>query len=101
MVLRTGHPDFLDLPWDKPLQRWRSPRLVEVSRGISRHVVRFVQYDNHVYALKELPRRLAEREYRLLAEMGRQFIPVVEVAGVVFDRETMAAHDDELGAVLI
>jgi hypothetical protein len=107
MVLRTGHPDFLDLPWDKPLQRWRSPRLVEVSRGLSRHVVRFVQYDDAVYALKELPRRLAEREYRLLSELARLSIPVVEVAGVVVDRAPAESRTgarkppEELEAILI
>ncbi len=103
MRRRTGHPDFLDLPWELPLAAWRHERLVDVPRGISRHVVRFVRYGDAIYALKELPRRLAEREYRLLAELDRLFIPVVEVAGLVTDRhggsERIAA--DELEAVLI
>src|ERR1700674_3739462 len=86
MRRRTGHPDFLDLPWHLPLASWRHERLVDVPRGISRHVVRFVAYGEAIYALKELPRRLAEREYRLLAELDRLFIPVVEVAGLVTDR---------------
>ena len=86
MRRRTGHPDFLDLPWHLPLAGWRHDRLVDVPRGISRHVVRFVRYGEAIYALKELPRRLAEREYRLLAELDRLFIPVVEVAGLVTDR---------------
>jgi hypothetical protein len=97
MRRRTGHPDFLDLPWELPLAEWRHDRLVDVPRGISRHVVRFVRYGDAIYALKELPRRLAEREYRLLAELDRLFIPVVEVAGLVTDRH----GDDELEAVLI
>ncbi|MDX6386374.1 MAG: hypothetical protein QOD85_176, partial [Gaiellaceae bacterium] len=37
IVARTGHPDFLDLPWDIPLEEWASERLVRVIRGISRH----------------------------------------------------------------
>src|SRR5258708_7122668 len=28
LVLRPGHPDFLDLPWREPLEGWRSARLV-------------------------------------------------------------------------
>src|SRR6202049_4598377 len=87
MRRRTGHPDFLDLPWHLPLASWRHDRLVDVPRGISRHVVRFVRYGEAIYALKELPRRLAEREYRLLAELDRLFIPVVEVAGLVTHRQ--------------
>jgi len=108
MRRRTGHPDFLDLPWDLPLASWRHDRLVDVPRGISRHVVRFVSYGEAIYALKELPRRLAEREYRLLAELDRLFIPVVEVAGLVTDRQLPGARkphepesDEDLEAILI
>jgi Domain of unknown function (DUF4032) len=107
MLRRTGHPDFLDLPWHLPLATWRHERLVDVPRGISRHVVRFVAYGEATYALKELPRRLAEREYRLLAELDRLFIPVVEVAGLVTDRRAggrgprRASPASELEAILI
>lgn len=99
MVRRTGHPDFLDLPWNQPLERWKTPRLVEIEAGLSRHVVRFVRYDEGIYALKELPKRLAEREYRLLSELARMSIPVVEAAGVVTDRA--ARPNTELDAILI
>jgi hypothetical protein len=108
MRRRTGHPDFLDLPWHLPLASWRHERLVDVPRGISRHVVRFVAYGEAIYALKELPRQLAEREYRLLAELDRLFIPVVEVAGLVTDRHIGgSAHsritppEEDLEAILI
>jgi len=83
---RPSLPDFLDLPWAEPLAAWRSPRIVEVARGVSRHVVRFVDYDGTLYALKELPEPLAEREYRLLRELADWSVPVVEVVGVVSDR---------------
>jgi hypothetical protein len=106
MLRRTGHPDFLDLPWHLPLATWRHERLVDVPRGISRHVVRFVRYGEAIYALKELPRRLAEREYRLLAELDRLFIPVVEVAGLVTARHPSggregASSESDLEAILI
>ncbi|MDQ2853280.1 MAG: DUF4032 domain-containing protein [Chloroflexota bacterium] len=94
MLPRGSWPDFLDLPWEEPLASWVSPRLVEVARGISRHVVRFVDYDGSLYALKELPEPLAEREYRLLRELAAASVPVVEVVGVVSDR-------GDLGAILI
>ena len=110
MLPREAWPDFLDLPWDEPLEEWTSPRIVEVARGISRHVVRFVDYDSALYALKELPTPLAEREYRLLRELAAASVPVVEVVGVVSERGA-GAHGasppdrirspDELSAVLI
>jgi hypothetical protein len=83
---RTGHPDFLDLPWDEPLVDWESERLVEVVRGIGRHVVRFVEYEGSLYALKELPERVARREYGLLRSLEEDSSPVVEPVGVVSGR---------------
>jgi Domain of unknown function (DUF4032)/Lipopolysaccharide kinase (Kdo/WaaP) family len=95
LFARPGHPTFLDLPWDQPLEEWQSDRIVQVVRGISRHVVRFVDYDGALYALKELPRRYAEREYRLLRRLEEEQMPVVEVVGVV------TARGEDLDAVLI
>ncbi len=89
MVPQSQHPDFFDLPWEQPLAEWESERLVEITHGIHRHVVRFVSYDDRLYALKELPQRLAEREYRLLRRLSAEGIPVVEVVGVVTDRGGM------------
>ena len=68
---------------------------MDVVRGISRHVVRFVDYDGRLYALKELPRRYAEREYSLLRRLEADSMPVVEAIGVVRGR------GEDLDAVLI
>ncbi|HJU48882.1 MAG TPA: DUF4032 domain-containing protein, partial [Gaiellaceae bacterium] len=86
LVARTGHPSFLDLPWHVALGRWETDRLVEVVRGIGRHVVRFVDYDGALYALKELPGELAWREYRLLLALTERELPVVEAVGVAAGR---------------
>jgi hypothetical protein len=90
IVARPGHPDFLDLPWDRPLEDWDVERLVEVARGIHRHVVRFVDYDGALYALKELPSRVAEREYRMLRRLSEESLPVVDGVGVVSRAEVAA-----------
>ena len=95
LVARTGHPSFLDLPWNQPLEEWDSPRFVNLIRGISRHVVRFVEYDGVLYALKELPERPARREWTLLRRLEGQALPVVEPVGIVTDR------GGDLDAVLI
>ncbi len=95
LVARTGHPSFLDLPWDEPLAEWRSERIVNLIRGISRHVVRFVEYDGVLYALKELPERPARREWTLLRRLETQSLPVVEAVGIVTHR------DDDLDSILI
>ncbi len=100
---RRGHPDFLDLPWQLPLAEWTPDntdgRLVKMAHGISRHVVRFVQYEGRVYALKSTEQRLAHKEYGLLRSLAEANLPVVEAVGVVTGRET--TQGDPLGAVLV
>ncbi|MEP7055693.1 MAG: DUF4032 domain-containing protein [Actinomycetota bacterium] len=87
---------LLDLPWHLPLEEWDDPRLVEVrQRGISRHIVRFVEHSGALYALKEINPQLARREYRLLRRLAEEQIPTVEVLGVVVDRV------NDLDAVLV
>jgi tRNA A-37 threonylcarbamoyl transferase component Bud32 len=95
IVVRTGHPSFLDLPWQVPLEEWESERIVNLIRGISRHVVRFVEYDGVLYAVKELPQRPARREYTLLRRLEDQGLPVVEPIGLVTER------GGDLDAVLV
>ena len=97
---RPGHPDFLDLEWNRPLDQWASDRLVEVARGLHRHVVRFVAYDDALYALKELPPRIATKEHAMLRRMALQGLPVVDVVGIV-NRQAMDVPDGPLEDVLI
>ncbi|MEX1177026.1 MAG: DUF4032 domain-containing protein [Nitriliruptor sp.] len=99
LTARTGHPDFLDLPWTQPLERWEHDRLVEMPMGIHRHVVRTVQYDDRLYHLKELPRRYAQREWRFLRHLKDEGVPVVDVVGVVTLRDS--EEGERLEAVLI
>ena len=86
LVPRAAHADFLDLPWHEPLEAWESTRLVEVPRGIGRHVVRFVDYAGAFFALKELPPAIAAREYRLLRALDARGIAAVEAVGIVGER---------------
>ena len=66
IIVRGGHPDFLDLPWETPLAEWDHERIVPMAHGISRHVVRFVRYEHRVYAIKETEAPRAEAEHRVL-----------------------------------
>jgi len=99
LTARTGHPDFLDLPWDVPLADWTHERLVEMPLGIHRHVVRTVRYQDRLYHLKELPRRYALREWRFLRHLKEEGVPVVDVVGIVTLRDDAAG--DRLDACLI
>jgi hypothetical protein len=111
LVARPGNPDFLDLPWDLELRSWQGSglvhRLVDVARGVSRHVVRFVDYGDDptnrnahpVYALKELPLDIAGSEYQLLRDLADRNLPVVEAVGVVSNRTD--GRGEPLESVLI
>ncbi|MCU1428169.1 MAG: hypothetical protein JWL83_2169 [Actinomycetia bacterium] len=81
-------PDLLELPWSVPLGEWHHERMVRMAHGTSRHVVRFVSDGERVYALKEMPRRDAEHEYRMLRLLAAHNLPVVEAVGLVTERET-------------
>jgi hypothetical protein len=78
---------LLALPWGTPLEQWDPSLLMEVpQRGISRHVVRFVANNGHVFALKEIHERLARKEYALLGEFEEEGLPTVSVLGICVDR---------------
>ena len=78
--------ELLDLPFDQPLADWDDPRIVQVPRGISRHVVRFIRAHNQIFAIKEATDRFVLREHRLLRELAERSVPVVDAFGTVVDR---------------
>lgn len=64
--IRPGNPDFLDLDWSPSVDEWESDRVVEMPEGIHRHPLVFVAYEQGIYAIKELPVRLARHEFEIL-----------------------------------
>jgi len=63
----SSNPKMFTLPWEKPLATWPEDLLVNLPRGISRHVVRFVHVGDEVYAMKEITRNVAETRIRAAA----------------------------------
>ena len=85
----TGNPDEPDLaflPWSIELEQWPVDLVVALPRGISRHIVRFVRLNGHVYAVKEIEQHYAEREYDLLVDLQRRDVPSVEPVAVITGR---------------
>jgi tRNA A-37 threonylcarbamoyl transferase component Bud32 len=85
IVATRPDPALMTLPWHLPLEEW-DEHVVPLPRGISRHIVRFVQLSGHVYAVKETREPIAHREYRTLRELRRLGQPAVEPVGVVTGR---------------
>jgi hypothetical protein len=92
-------PALLDLPWDVPLEDWPANRLATLPRGISRHVVRFVQLSGNVLAAKEITEEFARREYGLLRLLRRLGLPAVEPLGIITGRTD--ANGEDLDPVLL
>ncbi|QNP61611.1 DUF4032 domain-containing protein [Streptomyces genisteinicus] len=81
------HPALLlELPWHAPLEEWPEQHLVDLPRGISRHVVRYAAAGTEIVAVKELAERPAVREYELLRDLHRLGIPAVDPLAVVTGR---------------
>jgi hypothetical protein len=82
---RVTSPGLLALPWRRPLAEW-DPTMVDlrdIPVGTSRHLVRFVHADDHLWALKALPHRVASNEYDALRLLEDRALPAVRPAGVV------------------
>lgn len=92
-------PSLLDLPWDVPLEEWPEDILAALPRGISRHVVRFVNLSGRVIAVKEIGEPIAYREYELLRDLSRKESPSVQPTAVVTGRKDKDGND--LNAVLV
>ena len=86
ITVRPGHPDFLDLDWTRSIADWDSARVIDLPRGISRHVVRFVSYRQGIYAVKELPTIPAHRDYEVLRDLEAAGAPAVIPVGLIDQR---------------
>lgn len=92
-------PALLDLPWNIPLEQWPPEVLAALPRGISRHIVRFVNLNSHVIAVKEISSFVADREYEMLRDLLRLGAPCVRPIAVITGRTD--ANGEELNSVLI
>ena len=94
--LRVTSPGLLALPWDRPLRDWDATEvpLRDIPVGPSRHLVRFVEADGQLWALKQLPERIAAKEYAVLRQLETMGLPAVRAAGLVIQHE---AEPDEFG----
>jgi hypothetical protein len=87
--LRTPTAGLLALPWDRPLQDWTVPDvpLRDIAVGPSRHLVKFVYADDALWAVKDMPARIAVKEYEVLRRLEEMGLPAVRPAGVVLQPE--------------
>ncbi|BBX00654.1 lipopolysaccharide kinase [Mycolicibacterium moriokaense] len=87
--LRTPTPGLLALPWDRPLEGWTVPEvpLRDIAVGPSRHLVKFVDADGALWAVKDMPRRIAVKEYDVLRRLEEMGLPAVRPAGIVLQPE--------------
>lgn len=82
----TVEPGLLALPWDIPLENWPDDTITALPKGISRHIVRFVQLDGYVIAIKETNDEMAQGEYEMLRNLQKIDVPCVEPVAVIQGR---------------
>lgn len=99
LQIRAGHPDFLDLPWDEPIDDWDDSRVVKMPTGVHRHPVQFVAYDEGIYVIKELPLAVAQREYQVMRRLEEVSHHTAEAVGQV-ERDWLDPHTEGAGAVI-
>jgi len=83
--LRVTSAELLGLPWMERLGEWdaTSVAIQDVPVGPSRHLVRFVEADGRLWALKEMPEDIARKEYEVLRELEDRDLSAVRAAGMV------------------
>ena len=87
--LRAPTPGLLALPWDRPLSEWRAPEVAlrDMAVGPSRHLVKFVEADAKLWAVKDMPARIAVKEFDVLRRLEDMGLPAVHPAGLVLQPE--------------
>jgi hypothetical protein len=71
------------------LSQWNVPDvpLRDIAVGPSRHLVKFVEADDALWAVKDMPQRIAAREYDVLRRLEEMGLPAVRPAGLVAQPE--------------
>ncbi len=94
--LRDEVAGLLDLPWERPLSHWSADthRFRELPVGPSRHLVRFLVSEGTIYALKEEPAGVAEKEFTVLRHLEDAGLPAVRAVG-------LAGRPDRDDAILV
>lgn len=94
-----SNPKMFTLPWHLPLSQWPEDMLLNLPRGISRHIVRFVRVGDENCAFKEINKSVAEREYELLRQLEKTDVPAVKPVAVVTGRKN--SEGEPLEAILV
>ncbi len=95
----TANPQMFTLPWYLPLAKWPKDLLVNLPRGISRHVVRFVRVGDSIMAMKEINMAVAQREYEMLRSLEKLDLPAVKPVAVVSGRHD--SRSEPLESILV
>jgi hypothetical protein len=85
VLLRAAGTELLSLPWEEPLAEWSPAEVAmrDIPVGPSRHLVKFVEADGRLYALKDEPLRVARKEYGVLRKLQEDGLPAVRPVGLV------------------
>jgi hypothetical protein len=91
-VFRPDVVDLQDAPWGQTLSDWdyNGIKIEELPKGISRHLVSFVNCNNEIFAVKEMAYGNARSEYSILENIERLRLPAVIPAGYIQLKQTVS-----------
>src|ERR1700704_4747035 len=87
------------MDWERSITGWTTDRLVDLPRGISRHNVRFVAFEDRTYAVKELPTGPARQDHAVLHTLEALAGPARRPVGLVI-RTDRDPHSEDAADVL-
>ena len=94
ITLRPESHELLDMDWERSITEWTTDHLVDLPRGISRHNVRFVAFEDRTYAVKELPTGPARQDHAVLHTLEALAGPAVRPVGLVIRNDRDPNSED-------
>lgn len=94
--------ELIELPWDQSLDTWNSKQIdfLEVRKGNSKHIVRFIKTKNFSFAVKQTNPINAYFENESLIKLLQNEIHALRPVGYVFYKKNLFMKDSEPDNVL-
>lgn len=98
-VTKEHYLHLCDLPWDTPLDEWKAKgvNLLYMKRGLSRHIVLFIERHGIRYVVKETSGELAALEFANYNKLKSLRIPCITPVGYIIRQEEDLLTETPIG----
>lgn len=101
-ILPEYYQELIELPWNKPLEQWNSNKInfLEIRKGISKHIVKFIRTKNFSFAIKQTNPINAYFENESLIRLLQSGIHALKPVGYIFYKKNLFMKDSDPDNVL-